>query len=108
MQTRTLHRSAAVRTASSSICCTFCPGQTLLRTTPPETSKRMTLDAYLSVLEDCLRVLPRELVIHRMTGDGAKRSLIAPMWSADKKRVLNALNRRFLSDDLEQGSALLL
>lgn len=68
----------------------------------------MTLDAYLSALEDCLRVLPRELVIHRMTGDGAKRSLIAPMWSADKKRVLNALNRRFLSDDLEQGSALLL
>ena len=68
----------------------------------------MTLDAYLSVLEDCLRVLPRELVIHRTTGDGAKRSLIAPMWSADKKRVLNALNRRLLSDDLEQGSALLL
>ena len=66
----------------------------------------MTLDAYLSVLEDCLRVLPRGMVIHRITGDGAKRSLIAPLWSADKKRVLNAINRRFLSDDLEQGSAL--
>ena len=66
----------------------------------------MTLDAYLSVLEDCLRVLPRGMVIHRMTGDGEKRSLIAPLWSADKKRVLNAINRRFLSDDLEQGSAL--
>lgn len=66
----------------------------------------MTLDAYLSVLEDCLRVLPRGMVIHRMTGDGAKRSLIAPLWSADKKRVLNAINRRFLLDDLEQGSAL--
>ncbi len=66
----------------------------------------MTLDAYISVLEECLRVLPREMVIHRMTGDGAKGSLIAPMWSADKKRVLNAINRRFLSDDLEQGSAL--
>lgn len=66
----------------------------------------MTLDAYLAVLEDCLRVLPRDLVIHRMTGDGAKRSLIAPLWSADKKRVLNAINRRFLSDDLEQGSDL--
>ena len=63
----------------------------------------MTLGAYLAVLEDCLRVLPRNLVIHRMTGDGAKRSLIAPLWSADKKRVLNAINRRFLSDDLEQG-----
>ena len=66
----------------------------------------MTMDAYLSVLEDCLRVLPRDMVIHRMTGDGAKRSLIAPLWSADKKRVLNAINRCFLSDDLEQGSAL--
>ena len=51
-------------------------------------------------------ILPREMVIHRMTGDGAKRSLIAPLWSADKKRVLNAINRRFLSDNLEQGSAL--
>ena len=66
----------------------------------------MPLDAYISVLEDCLRVLPRGMVIHRMTGDGAKRSLIAPLWSADKKRVLNAINRRFLSDDLEQGAAL--
>ena len=66
----------------------------------------MPLDVYISVLEACLRVLPRSLVIHRMTGDGAKRSLIAPLWSADKKRVLNAINRRFLSDDLEQGSAL--
>ena len=42
-----------------------------------------------------------------MTGDGAKRSLIAPLWSADKKRVLNAINCRFLSDNLEQGSAFL-
>ena len=66
----------------------------------------MPLDEYISVLEACLRVLPRSMVIHRMTGDGAKRSLIAPLWSADKKRVLNAINRRFLSDDLEQGSAL--
>ena len=66
----------------------------------------MPLEAYISALESCLRVLPREMVIHRMTGDGAKRSLIAPLWSADKKRVLNAINRRFLSDNLEQGSAL--
>ena len=48
----------------------------------------MPLEAYISALESCLRVLPREMVIHRMTGDGAKRSLIAPLWSADKKRVL--------------------
>lgn len=66
----------------------------------------LSLDEYITILEDCLRVLPRSVVIHRMTGDGAKRTLLAPMWSADKKRVLNELNRRFLSDDLDQGSDL--
>lgn len=66
----------------------------------------LPLDTYITLLEDCLRVLPRSVVIHRMTGDGAKRTLLAPLWSADKKRVLNELNRRFLSDDLEQGSDL--
>lgn len=66
----------------------------------------LSLDEYITILEDCLRVLPRSVVIHRMTGDGAKRELLAPMWSADKKRVLNEIRRRFLSDDLEQGSAL--
>ena len=64
----------------------------------------LSLDTYITALEACLRVLPREMVIHRMTGDGAKRELLAPLWSADKKRVLNEINRRFLSDDLEQGS----
>ena len=64
----------------------------------------LSLDTYITALEACLRVLPREMVIHRMTGDGAKRELLAPLWSADKKRVLNEINRRFLSDALEQGS----
>lgn len=64
----------------------------------------LSLDAYITILEACLRVLPRSVVIHRMTGDGAKRDLLAPLWSADKKRVLNEIRRRFLSDDLEQGS----
>lgn len=71
------------------------------------TAKRfetLSLDAYITILEDCLRVLPRDMVIHRMTGDGAKRELLAPVWSADKKRVLNEIQRRFLLDDLEQGS----
>ena len=66
----------------------------------------MELETYLHALEACLRVLPREVVIHRLTGDGAKRDLLAPMWSGDKKRVLNAIHQTFLRDDLEQGSAL--
>ena len=53
-----------------------------------------TLDSYCDLVVDCLRLLPPETVVHRLTGDGPKRLLIAPKWSADKKRVLNTLNRK--------------
>lgn len=66
----------------------------------------MSLEAYIAALEACIRQLPRDMVIHRMTGDGAKRDLLAPLWSGDKKRVLNAINAAFLRDDLEQGGDL--
>ena len=69
-------------------------------------AEALTLDAYITLLEACLRVLPWEMVIHRLTGDGAKRDLLAPRWSGDKKRVINEIRRRFLADDLEQGSDL--
>ena len=66
----------------------------------------LDLEEYISILELCLRNLPPETVIHRLTGDGAKRDLLAPLWSGDKKRVLNAIHQAFLKDDLIQGSAL--
>lgn len=50
-----------------------------------------TLEAYGEILKQCISVLPENVVIHRITGDGAKKDLIAPLWSADKKRVLNYL-----------------
>ena len=53
----------------------------------------MTLEEYGTVLKQCIALLPEHIVIHRITGDGAKKDLIAPMWSADKKRVLNYLHR---------------
>ena len=53
-----------------------------------------TLDSYCDLVVDCLRLLPPETVVHRLTGDGPKRLLIAPQWSSDKKRVLNTLNRK--------------
>lgn len=62
------------------------------------------LDTYIRHLELCVRSLPRQVVIHRLTGDGAKRDLLSPLWSGDKKRVLNAIHRAFLRDDVEQGS----
>ena len=52
----------------------------------------LELPEYAQILDRCLAVLPAETVVHRITGDGAKKDLIAPMWSADKKKVLHYLN----------------
>lgn len=52
----------------------------------------LTLDEYASTLKKCIDVLPENIVVHRITGDGAKSDLVAPLWTADKKRVLNFLN----------------
>ena len=51
----------------------------------------LTMEEYGSWLQQCIAVLPENTVVHRITGDGAKKDLIAPLWSADKKRVLNYL-----------------
>ncbi|MBR6383339.1 MAG: TIGR01212 family radical SAM protein [Lachnospiraceae bacterium] len=53
----------------------------------------LTLDEYASLIRDALDILPANIVIHRMTGDGDKKILIAPKWSEDKKNVLNTLHR---------------
>lgn len=45
----------------------------------------LTMDEYLDILKSCLDIIPKNIVIHRLTGDGAKKDLIAPLWSADKK-----------------------
>jgi len=50
-------------------------------------------EEYYELVADALELLPENIIIHRLTGDGAKRDLIAPLWSADKKRVLADLNR---------------
>ena len=53
----------------------------------------MTLEEYGAILKKCIDVLPEHIIIHRITGDGAKKDLIAPLWSGDKKRVLNYLHK---------------
>ena len=65
----------------------------------------LTLPEYLDTLDACLQQVPKEVVIHRLTGDGAKKDLIAPLWSADKKRVLNLLNRTLEEQNVIQGEA---
>ena len=53
----------------------------------------LSLETYAQILKNCIAVLPAETVVHRITGDGAKKDLIAPLWSADKKKTLNFLSR---------------
>ena len=59
----------------------------------------LTMEEYADILKACLDLLPSHIVVHRITGDGAKKDLIAPLWSADKKRVLNYLNRYLMSEN---------
>lgn len=56
--------------------------------------KIMSLEEYTRVLINCLKLLQKDTVVHRMTGDGDKNILIEPQWSADKKRVLNYINKK--------------
>ena len=50
---------------------------------------------YFDIVSDALELVPQNVVIHRLTGDGAKKVLIAPMWTANKRQVVNYINRRF-------------
>lgn len=62
----------------------------------------MEFEEYVTLVADCIALLPEKMVIHRMTGDGDKKTLLAPRWSTDKKRVLNALQRAIR--EKERGS----
>ncbi len=55
--------------------------------------KTLEFDEYVNLIVKCVKIIPKDIVIHRLTGDGAKKDLIAPLWSADKKKVLNAINK---------------
>lgn len=63
----------------------------------------LDMERYIDILCDAVEILPPDTVIHRLTGDGDKRLLIAPQWSADKKRVLHAINRVFQQRNVVQG-----
>ena len=66
----------------------------------------LSLDRYIRILEKCIEAIPQNMIVHRLTGDGAKKDLIAPLWSADKKHVLNEINHAFIRDHVLQGSKL--
>ena len=55
--------------------------------------RALSLAEYARILKSCIDILPEDIVVHRITGDGAKKDLIAPLWSADKKKTLNYLHK---------------
>ncbi len=65
----------------------------------------MSMEEYIDLVLDCIALLPPELVVHRITGDGPKSLLLAPLWSANKRLVLNTLTRRFKERGIYQGCA---
>lgn len=54
----------------------------------------MDEEEYLDLIIELIQIIPKDVVIHRLTGDGAKKDLIAPLWSADKKHVLNRFHQK--------------
>jgi radical SAM protein (TIGR01212 family) len=66
--------------------------------------KTLSLEEYIDVLFECIKRIPRDVVIHRITGDAPKSHLVSPLWSADKKTVMNTITREMKSRNIVQGS----
>ena len=62
-----------------------------------------SMEDYCEFIIDCLEHLPPSMVIHRITGDGPRKLLVAPLWSTDKKRVLNTIQKRLKERETWQG-----
>ena len=69
----------------------------------PQAYPLMDFPTYLDALLACLSIIPEDIVIHRLTGDGKKQLLIAPLWSANKKFVLNSIQREMKCRNFLQG-----
>ncbi|MCG8499853.1 MAG: TIGR01212 family radical SAM protein [Firmicutes bacterium] len=63
----------------------------------------LSQEKYISLIADAIELLPPEMVIHRMTGDGAKQLLVAPKWSGHKRAVLNGIEKELRQRDTYQG-----
>ena len=62
-----------------------------------------TMDEYLELLGECICRLRPDIVVHRITGDGPKSLLIAPLWTGNKRLVLNSIQSYFKRQDIWQG-----
>lgn len=67
----------------------------------------MSMEEYFSVLGKAILRIPENIVIHRVTGDGPKKILVSPLWTADKKKVLNSMTKYFKENSIVQGAGFL-
>ncbi len=65
--------------------------------------KPLSIDEYMDILFDCIERIPPNIVIHRITGDAPKKYLVEPLWSGDKKKVLNTINKEMEIRNIIQG-----
>lgn len=65
----------------------------------------LDMDTYLELVITCLEHIPEEIVIHRVTGDGPKNLLVAPLWSGNKRLVLNTLHKKMKDENRMQGAS---
>lgn len=65
--------------------------------------RTLSLEEYTDYIISCLEICRPDLVIHRLTGDGPKDLLIAPLWSASKRHVLNTIHRKLRERNTWQG-----
>lgn len=66
-----------------------------------------SMEEYIDLVIDCIALLPPEVVIHRISGDGSKNLLVSPLWSGNKRLLLNTMTRRFRERQVVQGDACL-
>lgn len=63
----------------------------------------LSLEEYVELVTEALAIIPPEIAIHRITGDGKRANLIAPMWTTDKRRVLNEIDKAMIRKNYYQG-----
>lgn len=64
----------------------------------------LTLEAYADIITDCIAELPKDIVIHRITGDPPKDDILYPLWTTNKQQVLNTINKTLADKNLWQGA----
>ena len=63
----------------------------------------LTLEEYIDLLCACIARLRPDIVLHRLTGDGDKNILLAPLWSLNKRHVLNTIHKTLRQRNIRQG-----